>query len=159
MASNSKMTTQSYHIFLFPFRWDFVSKKIKNDDIFSQHFTKRTDISEIIDTLNKNKLWKRNKLGFNSTQEFNASGYFYDFVNDAIFDEEDKFNKTPDISKTVISYKIDMDQNLPNTFSIFINGQAEPYELTVDDIQLNIYKTGVAILSFHLNNKKQTAYL
>jgi hypothetical protein len=152
---NSEMETQSYHIFLFPFRWDY---KADDKDIDAIDFQHRVSLDKIIEVFNNNPIWEKNQLAFKTVEEFNLSGYFYEFTNDAIFDEEEAFNNTKDKDRVVKSYKVRLLEQKSNSYLIFIKDIPEPYELIVDDIRLAIYNTGVAILSYHLINNKYTHY-
>lgn len=152
------MEIQSYHIFLFPFRWDY---KKDNRELRDIKWSERVDIDEIIKVFESNKIWQRDQLSFNSPEEFNSSGYFYEFVDDAIFDEKNDSRESKQNEKIVYSYKLKLDNQKSSSYVIDIL-KSDPvdekktislhYELLVEHIRLNIYNTGIAILSFHLTN-------
>jgi len=85
----------SYHIFLFPFKWDFLGK---NKETSSSDFDERTNLSSI-DTLLKNHKqgdkypWKRSlfkiREGANGVYDYNEYTFFYDFARSTLYDTQE----------------------------------------------------------------------
>ena len=71
---------KSYHIFLFPFKWDYKSKEGNIDAI---PFDKRTDLLAFQTCLNQNNDWEHQKKrpkDFKRGEDYNEWVYFYEFV-------------------------------------------------------------------------------
>jgi Mg2+ and Co2+ transporters len=95
-------------------------------------------------------LWKRNKDKngnlkpyITDAQDFNEYTYFYDFVRDALYDEE---GNTEDILRHYSYYPENGEYN------ICIRNQEDPYKLKLDKLFLHVFTNGVGLLSFHLEN-------
>jgi len=71
----------SYHVFLFPFQWQFVGTDMKNKTL-----DERTCLKEIVN-LFTNAKWKRGKYRIDTILNYNEYNYFYDAVRDVLFDE------------------------------------------------------------------------
>lgn len=142
----------SHHIFLFPFKWNFRS----NTD--SGHFEpiqKRLDFDKIKNVL-PSKYWHTFQFKIeqnNAFNPYNEYNYFHDFTRDILNLQLGK-DPTPD----VLQYDYKGIKNGESKFCISI-GKADKdgvhpkeYELDLEAVHLNFYYTGVAVLSFHLNN-------
>ncbi len=127
--------TYSKHIFLFPFSWRIDGKN---------------EISIIHDKILKDSNWKHDIYQIKDAETYNEQTYFYDFVRKAMYD----YGQDDDLFK---HYEYEL--GICPTYTICIKGEDEAIELEVKDIMLNLYKTGVGILSFHLdNNQKEQSY-
>ncbi len=140
----------SYHVFLFPFQWHYTGEKFKK-----KSFEDRTNLDQFRNYLT-NTLWKPNTFKIDSVLNYNEFNYFYDFVRDILYDkpdskdEKEKFisNYFYDIAPESLYYKIKV-RNTKNTVPAFWE-----YKLNIDSIILNLYSTGVGVLSFHLCNRE-----
>lgn len=141
------MELYSYHVFLFPFQWQFVGKEMKDKTL-----EQRTCLKEF-DDLFKDTLWKKQPYKTDTILNYNEYNYFYSMVRDVLFDKGDC---TPD--KAIISnlfYDIPSDTHTYN-FKVSTDGNKKTYKsysLHIDSIILHLYSTGVGVLSFHLNNR------
>ncbi len=128
------MVTQPFskHIFLFPFSW-------RTDD-------KTANISSIDRSIQSDKSWKRDIYKIKDATTFNESVYFYDFVKEALYDYGGDDN-------LLRHYEYQLGD--APTYTIDIQGENAPIVLDVSDIILNLYTTGVGILSFHFHNTKK----
>lgn len=129
-----KMTNQncySYHAFMFPFRWE---KKGTDKNTLTEQIA----LESI--TLDSDAQWERGTLDGITYDERN---YFYDFVHKAIYDKEGD-----------ASHVRHYERKEPKTSSVTfeIATKEKVYKLQVKGIHLNMYSTGVGILSFHLYN-------
>jgi len=137
------MDTLSYHIFMFPFRWVLEDKK---EEPYSERFNldsfKINDDSQwenITEPCDKDK----------KIEKYNEKNYFYEFVHQALYEEkgekkritntEVRHFERKEISTTFLTYEIGM-KDKPS------------YKLHISEINLDLYKTGTGILSFHLAN-------
>ena len=128
----------SYHIFLFPFRWDILGKEKAN-------VKNKIKLSEFDRFLPDD--WIRDAYNPGLKPEYyNEFVYFYDFVRDTIFDTNK--NKKND-SKLLNHYMY----QLPNGAEYIISvKKGKDYRLKIDNIYLHVFSTGVALMSFHLKN-------
>lgn len=129
---------RSYHIFLFPFKWDY---KAGEKDFEEIEFERRIDIDAFAGVL-KESNWQRKLFNIDKAQDYNEFIYFYDFVRDAMFD----LGREPVLQQ--YEYKIFNEAK----YLIYLKDGRSPYELEIDKILLNVYNTGVGILSFFLKN-------
>ena len=140
------MELYSYHVFLFPFQWQFANKKMHNKTL-----EERTCLKELI-ALFDNTKWKRNKYKVDTVLNYNEYNYYYSMVREVLFDEG------KDLDKAIIanlSYDLEPDAYTYN-FKVCTDGVKKidkSYSLHIDSILLHLYSTGVGVLSFHLNNR------
>jgi hypothetical protein len=140
------MELYSYHVFLFPFQWQFANKEMRNKTI-----EERTCLKELI-ALFENTSWKRNDYKVNTVLNYNEYNYYYSMVREVLFDEG------KDLEKSIIanlSYDIPPD-TYTYKFKVCTDGYKKiyrTYSLHIDSIILHLYSTGVGVLSFHLNNR------
>lgn len=132
-----KANPYSQHIFLFPFRWNYETgnelKKSKKDP----------DIEDIHEFLDKDN-WERDLFKTDLPGKFNQHVYFYPFVRDVLFENQDESNHY------LRAFKFRLPEN--SFFQINIKKSPGEYLLDIDKITLGIYFTNVGILSFHLSN-------
>jgi hypothetical protein len=136
----------SYHVFLFPFQWQFAGKEMKNKTL-----EQRTCLKELIGLFADTK-WKRGEYKTDTVLNYNEYNYFYGMVRDVLFD------KGEDLEKAIVAnlaYDIPPDSHSYN-FKVCIDAyknEYKSYSLHIDSILLHLYSTGVGVLSFHLNNR------
>lgn len=152
------METYSYHIFYFPFKWE-----LRGDE--DKLFTEQIDLERI--PLNTHTFWERiqyepdkktSPMDVGNTQEkqelFGELQYYFDFVHPVLYDQKGEENpiifhferKEPKSGK--VEYYITVRDKDKET--------DKNYQLQVEAINLNLYSTGVGILSFYLANKKKS---
>jgi hypothetical protein len=136
----------SYHIFMFPFRFDH-----KDGDMewHQMDLRKRTDPSLITNCLPGG--WQREAFDTGTPGQYNEHAYFHDFARDALFDREKQE------SGILRSYRFQQ-QGDNSFYRIHIKGKQEPYDLKIDKILLNMYSSGVGVLSFHLENNAEDGF-
>lgn len=164
----------SSHIFIFPFRWDLINE----DSCLDISIDKRLDVDEFISFLSKDE-WQEDEcvkklININesdSTSDYNTYSYFYENVRSAIWGKSDLVeNKVTYKSrfKNIIyfagwkSIKKRKEQivrcfnyrNIDNNskYIIKIFNQEREYELKIVNIKLKVYDTGIATLSYFLEN-------
>lgn len=153
------MTTKpySYHIFYYPFCW---ASEAESDMTFSE----RTNLDGI--RTDEALYWKRVQLdedalkkpeGISSDDRaeaaelFGERQYYFDFVHPVLYDVKDRKNALMHHYERVEPRKGDVRYYI----EINKNGETKKYELVVDAINLNLYSTGVGILSFYLKNMRE----
>lgn len=150
------MNMNSYHIFYFPFRWS-----LKGDE--NIRFSEQVDLTRIEKLATSQ--WKRVQLDEQmvpdeGTKEaddacmvFNERQYFFDFVHPVLYDDK-KRGQAP----LIHHYERCEPQGKERVDYIIEIGDKEnkrEYVLRVDAINLNLYSTGVGILSFYLANENE----
>lgn len=137
------MLAYSYEIFLFPFQCHI---KGKEDEILSDQI----DLNGIkYNKLNPN--WKRVKKGeknddYENCAFYNEQNYFYSFVHDALYDKGDK-------SDNIVRH---YERQEPKDRLVIyrIECKDKTYELPIEYINLNLYSTGVGVLSIYVKNDR-----
>lgn len=147
----------SYHIFYFPFKW---AKK----DVAEGTMTQLTDFSQIR-FLNNGK-WVRpavaesqendgnktdkNNVSLDAQVLYNEKNYYFRFVHDVLYDSGDGNDNL------VMHFERKEPQEKDVRYFIKVSGREKPYSLKVDAININLYKTGVGMMSFYLRNDDES---
>lgn len=147
----------SYHIFYFPFKW---AKK----DVHEGTMTQLTDFSQIR-FLNNGK-WVRpavaesqendgnktdkNNVSLDAQVLYNEKNYYFRFVHDILYDSGDGNDNL------VMHFERKEPQEKDVRYLIKVSGREKPYSLKVDAININLYKTGVGMMSFYLRNDDES---
>lgn len=147
----------SYHIFYFPFKW---AKK----DVTEGTMTQLTDFSQIR-FLNNGK-WVRpavaesqendgnktykNNVSLDAQVLYNEKNYYFRFVHDVLYDSGDGNDNL------VMHFERKEPQEKDVRYFIKVSGREKPYSLKVDAININLYKTGVGMMSFYLRNDDES---
>lgn len=142
------MNAFSYHIFYFPFKWNMPDK-------YTDLFSAQVDIKSL--TTQTYSLWERVQIGDNELKHstkcefkeqeelFNERQYFHEFVHPVLYDFKD--------AKDSIIHHYERREPKEKKIEYYIEVKNKTYVLKVDAINLNIYSTGVGILSFYLANE------
>lgn len=146
----------SKHIFMFPFNWDCVNKNRSKKDKIKVS----TNIKNFIKIIEEDNEWKKNWdediFECKSRIEYNEKNYFYNSVSRAIYSIDNDEN-------IVHNYKYKLNKENENNYIIriknsdgkleeFKDGKLEEFKLDIDEINLQVYKAGVALLSFKTSN-------
>ena len=145
------METYSYHIFYFPFKWE-----LRGDE--DKLFTEQIDLERI--PLNTHSFWERIQydpeektppMDAGSMQEkqelFGELQYYFDFVHPVLYDK--KGEKNP------IIFHFERKEPKSGNVEYHITVNDRKYILQVEAINVNLYSTGVGILSFYLANHEE----
>lgn len=161
----------SSHIFVFPFRWDYIS----NGEGLYGSIDKRLNVNKVVKIIKDTGCWDKDKPNIeNDDAEYSKYIYFYDNVRDAIYGKNkyrdvrkelyNNFNKKSFLFRKVIKKNIRNrvvqcfkynKVNDKSTYNIKISKKEKVYSLNIKSIKLKIYDTGVAALSFFLENYDQ----
>ena len=137
------MDAISFHAFMFPFRW-----RIREYD--DKTFSEQVNLENIRYALSSN--WERMS---NPTEEgekdglYNERNYFYEFVHPALYDDGSHHT-------LVRHYERCEPKHNEVTYHIVCGGAHDEYILDVQSINLNLYATGVGVLSIYLSNNRYT---
>jgi hypothetical protein len=141
----------SYHLFLFPFQWDFLpAGKVKTDCDFES----RSSLRECEKALQRNPYWKHNPYVIgeetSANTDYNEFTFFYDFVRKTIFDYEDPSDKNDRLN--YYSY------HTPTNGYYRINlARGKSFQLEIISVSLHLFNTGVGILNFNLKNTRYSS--
>ena len=141
----------SYHIFYFPFKWELPGEEKKL-------FSEQVDLKHI--PITPYSMWERKqitpseKIVSNSEQDqkeatelFAEQQYYFEFVHPVLYDVEDEANP-------IIAHFERREPKGGEVQYIIQHGQKE-YILHLDSINLNLYSTGVGIMSFYMSNRRE----
>jgi len=153
----------SRHIFLFPFKWENATPTSSEKAPLSG-FADRTNLSDFAtilklsdpETSSSRFSWKAPAFNLSTPAEYNEFNYFYDYVREVLYDLDSSKLKLPNMGKSLLKhYQLDVKEGDTLTYNISVKGNeaGTPYTLDVDDILLNVYDTGVGVLSFFLGNR------
>lgn len=145
------MNISSYHIFYFPFKWDMPEKcadlfsaQVNIESIITQPYSLwnrvQIDDDEIKNSITKSELIEQEEL-------FGERQYFHEFVHPVLYDI--KGMKNP------IIHHYERREPKEKKVEYHIETGDKTYVLKVDAINLNVYSTGVGILSFYLANERE----
>ena len=137
-------TLYSYHIFMFPFKWE--NSLIKKES-FSERFNlKRVDPKE-------QSQWFHLPQPVSKSYEVelhNEKNYFYQFVHPVLYDDFDE-KKDPVIKHFERKEAYDPDKALTYEIRVIAN-KTSVYRLNLKSIVLNLYSSGTGVLIFYLEN-------
>lgn len=143
----------SYHIFYFPFRWDLPSKG-------NLLFSEQVDINRVKNSIFSQ--WERCQLSSKEEifhdikskecvemqEVFAEQQYYFDFVHPVLYDMKDlKHN-------LLHHYERKEFKNKNHGIEYHIESKSKIYTLSVEAIDLNLYTTGIGILSFYMANNR-----
>lgn len=130
----------SYHVFYFPFKWEIKNKQFAT-------FSDSIDLTNI--HLSPQSKWKTNysPKGVEAERLYDEKNYYYKFVHPVLYDtgKPDSWVKHFERVEPIgglCTYHIE----------IRINNKEYEYKLKLDSINLNLYSTGVGMLTFYLQN-------
>lgn len=131
---NNNETIFSKHIFLFPFKWDF----LENKKSLKKCYKDRLSLKDFDRCLNEN-LWRRSQFECNNINTYNETSYFYDNINQVV----NGLNGI--VNNYICKYK--------GQYLIKVSKGSE-YSLDIEEINLQVCETGIAILTFKLSNSE-----
>lgn len=145
----------SYHTFMFPFRWDRVSKQYTTEEEFFKKVSleERIKIDDDFHQILTDCGWGYKKFDVSlSTTNYNEYFYFHSFVNRVLYNKNKQFKE----NQTSYYYeKLEFEGgNFEITLNLLNNNNKEKkiYNLEVDGVSLRVFETGIAIFSINLKN-------
>lgn len=145
MRSDQNEKIYSHHIFMFPFKW-----RIWNIDEDNASLKEKFDVTKFRKELESNSPWKRKDFKLDHYDDYNEYNYFYDYVREVLYDFNSNVANS-DIDEELINH-FEYDIDKCNKYNIKLFAENKTFSLEIDSILLNVYKTGTAVLSFHLRN-------
>lgn len=136
------MSVYSFHNFMFPFRWNITKF---NDRLLSEQINlNNITFAESANWVRVNEPSKEEELD----GLYNERNYFYEFVHDALYD-------TGMDNSLIRHFERIEPQRGDVSYHIVVSGTE--YILKVEAINLNLYSTGVGVLSFFMKNERYSA--
>lgn len=135
------MNKYSFHNFMFPFRW-----KIK--DLDDKPFSEQIDLHNIHYAMSPN--WERlvaPTVNAELDNLYNERNYFFEFVHSALYDDNSD-------TTLVRHYERCEPRQGGVTYRVVCGSVKKEYILDVQAINLNLYSTGVGVLSIYLYNNR-----
>ncbi|MDR2915341.1 MAG: CorA family divalent cation transporter [Tannerella sp.] len=141
----------SYHIFYFPFKWEIPNKK---DKLFSEQVDlddikivpesewERVQIPDKIDTSIVDDRVRKDYEAI-----FGEKNYYFEFVHPALYDEQSRPNSI------LHHYERKETKEIAHLPQYIIKTKGKSYVLQIDAMNLNLYATGVGVISFFLKNE------
>lgn len=129
----------SFHNFMLPFQWSIQGY---DDRMFSEQVGLRN--IHCVDMSN----WERVTCPEDSAEKndlYNERNYFFDFVHNALYDTG---------REDTLLWHFERKETRAGRVSYVIDCGSKVYELKVKAINLNLFSTGVGVLSFHLGNDR-----
>lgn len=123
---------------MFPFQW-----RIRGYD--NEVFSEQISLNNIVYATGAN--WVRNPGPADDNEAdslYNERNYFYEFVHDALYDNGH--------ANSLIRH-FEREETKHGKITYIVDCGEKVYELRVDAINLNLYSTGVGLLSFYLYNE------
>ena len=137
------MSTYSFHTFMFPFRW-------KINGLDDKPFSEQVSLDNIRYALSPN--WERMSTPVVEEEKdglYNERNYFYEFVHPALYDDGSP--------QTLVRHYERREPKYGDvTYHIVCGRDHDEYILDVQSINLNLYATGVGVLSIYLHNNRYT---
>jgi len=135
----------SHHIFIFPFKW-----KVWNLDDDKATLDEKFDLKRFAEELKRNGIWKRKRFKLDHYDYYNEYNYFYDYVREVLYDLDPTVKSSTTDNDLISHFECDLSKD--KKYNIKLCQKDKPFILEIDSILLNVYKTGTAVLSFHLRN-------
>jgi len=138
----------SYHQFMFPFRFDKKDKEFTNKHEFyrAKSFDDRVKIDEVFKTSLEKDGWEYQKFEVKNHLDYNELVYFHDFVKDALFN-------TAEFKEGASSYFFEKKIEDDAKFELKVK-DLDVYSLDLTGITLQLFDTGIGILSFEIENRQ-----
>lgn len=127
----------SYHIFYFPFKWKVQGRE-------NLLFSEQVDLSKI--PVNTYSNWERNPKCINEIEEdqlYNEKNYYYQFIHSVLYDIG---------TDESIIYHYERKETKVQDVSYIIQIKEKEYKLKLDALNMNLYASGVGVMSFFLQN-------
>jgi len=170
----------SRHIFLFPFKWENAT-----DLDNGKSFESRTNLMTFAQNLGlplekkgpssqsssytpvsaKPFTWQSNVFSLEGGTEYNEFNYFYDYVREILYDFESSPLKVENTGKSLLKhYELRIADGWKAYYNVNVKVKDKKkedtyhprqYVLDLDSVLLNVYDTGVGVISFFLGNRRK----
>ena len=159
---------ESFHVFYFPFKWEFHDKNNHEKNTFSDRFSlkweqqvnggKKQKQREAENSMWVHRQYAAETVGMEKStirkgeekELFSEKQYFFEFVHQALYDKAGE--RHPIIRHYERKEPAENNVRYIITVKDGKYGEKEEYSLRVEAINLDLYSTGIGILSFYLQN-------
>ncbi len=150
----------SRHIFLFPFKWETPHK----DNVRTMDATIDLEKAEnaflgyeVPKESKGDNTWYRPPFQLDRLNHFNEFNYFYDYVSEIIYDLGDDLKADPGQKQLLRHFQHKVPAGMQYEIRVgMTGGQPEKvYLLEIEAVNLNLYETGVGVLSLFMTNRKE----
>lgn len=136
-----QLAGHSRHIFIFPFQWDYIAHSSGKGD---SPYRERTSLEAFNRVFSEVSPLKRTYFEIGTSAEhYSEYVYFHPFVRPALFATKE--------NESVYCYEL---AEAGGSYNIKIRECAEEYKLVLEKISLQVFDTGVGVVSFFLRNDK-----
>ncbi len=160
IKKNLAKTTFSRHIFLFSFKWEYIQEDQKGSLTSQPQVNKFIELLQSTSRESDSSPWIKKPFQLDTALNYNEYNYFYDFTREVMYDVSPSLSILRDDDEKIL-YHFQYQEIENATYRIKINknrnqksSENTTYTLDIDSILLNVYNTGVAVLSFHLINSR-----
>ncbi len=152
MTNNTEKPLYSHHIFLFPFKWDYLPAGKK---LSKASFIERTSFDKFLQVI-KDSPWLESPFQIHIDEAdkyhtFNEYNYFHGYVRDALA-------ITLNEQETTRRFRYPLpDKGEQAIYEITVKNEKKPnsiYRLKIKDILLTTYDIGIGFLAFFLENRQ-----
>ena len=150
----------SRHIFLFPFKWETPH----TDNVRTMDATIDLDKAEkaffgheVPKESKGDNTWYRPPFQLDRLNHFNEFNYFYDYVSEIIYDLGDDLKPYPGQKQLLRHFQHKVPAGMLYEIRVGMTG-GQPdkvYLLEIEAVNLNLYETGVGVLSLFMANRKE----
>lgn len=151
----------SIHSFMLPLRWDYLPEKYDSTEgKESVSFEERTCLKKFAALLTAdNSGWKRKFFRINGKSDnYNEYHYFHAYCSNTLFDLQQRKEDSESIigdGKVMLYFELVDNKDRDKSFYYEINTAIDGnYKLLLTGISLHVYNTGVAVLTFNLENEE-----
>lgn len=131
----------SYHVFYFPFKWEI---KERENSLFAE----QTNLDNIKWNPYSNWLYNPEVIDKKELDElYNEKNYYYEFVHPVLYDTGKE--------NSILKHFERKEPKQRDVSYIISKRGGKTYKLKVDTINLNLYETGVGMLTFYLINERE----
>ncbi len=140
------MGYHSKHTFMFPFQWDYIDKKRD----FYNNRTNLADFQRLFEAIDNGFQLTPFKIGYD-VDKYNEFSYFHPFARKALYYTEDnRLLRYYEIEHPNGEYHIEYLKEGNNTKAY----ENQLLALTLDNICVHVYATGVGVVTFNITNYK-----
>ncbi len=147
-----KNKIQSYHNFLFPFKWELTGQS-KRTPLAKRAPVEAIENKKLVDS----NYWQKHEFDFkvaNDSQTYNNYFYFYEAVRDVLNLEQNKA-KNKQEHNIIAGLQYQYVQLKENSKYVIQLKSGEKYELNIEAVLLNFYENGVGVITFQLYNEPE----
>jgi len=159
-----QLNAQSFHTFMFPFRWDYFNKAHLEKDLLQPEniaLRERLNFTVLNEMLNNTKnnedflTWEPKEFNIEKASDigmkYNEYMYFHPFVHQFIYDLPEDNGTNKELTKYY-----ELKEGNEGAFNIQTSKNL--YQLSINGISLHVFSKGIGVLTFQLQNDSHSNY-